>query len=189
MSLREKAIEYLSRSAADRSPRKFAICAVAPLVFFTILCAIAVGLYYLGKLMSLPEIRSPIATFVGYPFIIVGLMLMLGSVSQFLYSRGTPVPMNPPPKLVSGGLYHYVRNPMVAGLFIFVAGLGLLLGSLTILLVLLPLLVAALTWEIKSIEEPELAQRLGQDYLDYRSRTPMFFPRLWRPKADHLTGR
>ena len=33
-------------------------------------------------------------------------------------------------------------------------------------------------WELKSIEEPELAKRLGEDYIKYRKRTPMFFPNL-----------
>jgi protein-S-isoprenylcysteine O-methyltransferase Ste14 len=33
-------------------------------------------------------------------------------------------------------------------------------------------------WELKAIEEPELTKRLGQDYIEYRKKTPMFFPSL-----------
>jgi protein-S-isoprenylcysteine O-methyltransferase Ste14 len=29
---------------------------------------------------------------------------------------------------------------------------------------------------LKAIEEPELLKRLGEDYIEYRERTPMFFP-------------
>ena len=32
--------------------------------------------------------------------------------------------------------------------------------------------------ELKAIEEPELEMRLGKDYLDYKKKTPMFFPKM-----------
>ena len=31
-------------------------------------------------------------------------------------------------------------------------------------------------WELKNIEEPELIDRLGDEYADYRRNTPMFIP-------------
>lgn len=33
--------------------------------------------------------------------------------------------------------------------------------------------------ELKKIEEPELAKRLGKEYLEYKKVTPMFIPKLW----------
>jgi protein-S-isoprenylcysteine O-methyltransferase Ste14 len=39
-----------------------------------------------------------------------------------------------------------------------------------------PLFVLTNVWELKEIEEPELVRRLGEDYLAYRERTPMFIP-------------
>ncbi len=189
MRIREKAIQYLSRAAADRSRGKYVICAVAPIVFFSVIFAIALGVYSLGELLKLPRILSPITTYASYPLLVIGLVLMLGSVSQFLISRGTPVPLSPPPKLVSQGFYRWVRNPMFGGLFIFIIGLGLWLGSIAMLFVFLPLLIAAATWEIKTIEEPELERRLGQEYCDYRRCTPMFFPRLWRMRAGKSTDK
>ncbi|MCC6964481.1 MAG: isoprenylcysteine carboxylmethyltransferase family protein [candidate division Zixibacteria bacterium] len=180
MSLREKAIEYLSRAAADRSPRKYAICALAPIVFFTLVLLAALGVYYLGEWLELQEISSPVVPYVAYPLIAIGMAMMVGSVAQFLLSRGTPVPISPPPTLVTSGLYRLVRNPMFAGLFVFLAGLGLWLGSVTILFIFLPLLISGVTWEIKAIEEPELERRFGQMYRSYRECTPMFLPRLDR---------
>ena len=35
-------------------------------------------------------------------------------------------------------------------------------------------------WELKEIEEPELVKRFGDEYVEYRRRTPMFFPGLGR---------
>jgi protein-S-isoprenylcysteine O-methyltransferase Ste14 len=34
------------------------------------------------------------------------------------------------------------------------------------------------TWELKEIEEPELVRRLGEEYIAYRNRTPMFVPKI-----------
>jgi len=31
-------------------------------------------------------------------------------------------------------------------------------------------------WELKKVEEPELARRLGEPYVEYRKQVPMFFP-------------
>src|SRR5690606_31706554 len=115
MDLREKLIQYLSRSAAKRSPGKYAICAMAPLVFFALIFFVALGVFYLGEWLDLPEISSPIVSYAAYPLMAIGMALMVGSVIQFLLSRGTPVPISPPPTLVTSGLYRHVRNPMFAG--------------------------------------------------------------------------
>ena len=38
------------------------------------------------------------------------------------------------------------------------------------------LFIALNVWELKAIEEPELAKRLGEAYLEYKKNTPMFIP-------------
>ena len=55
-------------------------------------------------------------------------------------------------------------------------GCGVLFGSVSLLCVFTPLFICMNVWELKSIEEPELEKRLGEDYSEYRKRTPMFFP-------------
>ena len=39
-----------------------------------------------------------------------------------------------------------------------------------------PLYVLVNMWELKEIEEPELVRRLGDEYIEYRRKTPMFIP-------------
>ena len=54
-------------------------------------------------------------------------------------------------------------------------------GSKKVLLaffIFTPLFILINVMELKMIEEPELAMRLGKPYLEYRAKTPMFFP--WR---------
>ena len=50
------------------------------------------------------------------------------------------------------------------------------------------LFVLVNAWELKYIEEPELAMRFGDEYIEYRRRTPMFLPRAAKLSAS-LFGR
>jgi len=67
---------------------------------------------------------------------------------------------------------------MLTGMFLLLFGLGFVLQSLTLLLIFTPLFILLSVLELKIIEEPELAMRLGRDYLNYRKKTPMFFPKI-----------
>ena len=66
---------------------------------------------------------------------------------------------------------------IVLPVFIII-GLGFFLGSPTLVFFFTPLFVGINTWELIAIEEPELEKRLGQAYLAYRQKTPMFIPRI-----------
>jgi len=66
---------------------------------------------------------------------------------------------------------------MLLGVFVFLFGLGIVLASISMVFLFTPLFILSNVSEIKHIEEPELVRRLGEQYLEYRRRTPMFFPR------------
>jgi protein-S-isoprenylcysteine O-methyltransferase Ste14 len=95
---------------------------------------------------------------------------------KFIKAHGTPVPFNPPPTLVTGGLYSYVRNPMIAGNIFLLFGLGILVNSISVAFIFTPIFVLLHAMNLKFIEEPELERRFGDEYMDYKKRTPMFFP-------------
>jgi len=65
---------------------------------------------------------------------------------------------------------------MLTGVFALLLGFGIFFGSVALIFVLTPLFILLNFMELKTIEEPELAKRLGPAYIDYRNRTPMFFP-------------
>jgi protein-S-isoprenylcysteine O-methyltransferase Ste14 len=111
------------------------------------------------------------------PFFLLALVLIGWSVQTFLKARGTPVPFNPPPQLVTSGPYAYSRNPMLSGVFALLFGFGVFFESVSLLLVFTPFFIWVNYWELKAIEEPELVKRLGPEYIEYRKRVPMFFPR------------
>ena len=65
---------------------------------------------------------------------------------------------------------------MLTGVFFLLFSFGVFFGSVSLLIVFTPLFIFINFWELKSIEEPELEKRLGEEYIEYRKRTPMFFP-------------
>ncbi len=65
---------------------------------------------------------------------------------------------------------------MLTGVFALLFGFGILLRSAYLLVIFTLLFIFINVWELKAIEEPELLKRLGQDYIEYRKRTPIFFP-------------
>ncbi|MCL5808481.1 MAG: isoprenylcysteine carboxylmethyltransferase family protein [Deltaproteobacteria bacterium] len=114
------------------------------------------------------------------PFLLGGALLWVWSVWRFLKTKGTPIPVNPPPVLVTDGLYAYSRNPMLAGVFLMLAGIGILFGSVTLTCIATPVFVFVSILEFKYIEEPELERRFGKAYREYKEKTPMIIPRFPR---------
>jgi glucose/arabinose dehydrogenase/protein-S-isoprenylcysteine O-methyltransferase Ste14 len=187
-TLRESIIDFIYRSATapERIRRRltplggaFFIGLVLLLIFVSLLA---------DRFLGFPPLSSwPQALFAALPLIATGASVWLWSVLQFVRAKGTPVPLNPPPRLVEEGPYRYVRNPMLAGVFIMLLGLGVLFRSWSLTVIFTPLFILCALLEFKLIEEPELERRLGGAYRDYRSRTPMIIPRLRSLQAWLLT--
>lgn len=114
---------------------------------------------------------------IGMPLLTAGGVLTFWSVALFIMAKGTPAPLNPPPRLVTDGPYAYSRNPMLGGIFTMFFGAGALLNSGALFCLVTPVLVIAARIFVKTVEEPELEARFGVDYIKYREKTPMFFPR------------
>ena len=121
-------------------------------------------------------VPKPFHIILSLPIFSIALFLIGWSVFNFFKAKGTPVPFNPPPQLVKTGPYAYTRNPMLTGVFSLLFGFGVFFGSVFLIFVFTPLFILVNFWELKSIEEPELEKRLGEEYIEYRKGTPMFFP-------------
>jgi protein-S-isoprenylcysteine O-methyltransferase Ste14 len=129
------------------------------------------------KFLGFPKLLpASLNIIVSAPILAIGLFLMIWSILQFVRVKGTPVPFNPPPKLVTTGPYAHVRNPMVTGVFVLLFGLGVLLRSISLVSIFTPLFILFNVWELKAVEERELERRLGKDYIEYKKRVPMFIP-------------
>jgi protein-S-isoprenylcysteine O-methyltransferase Ste14 len=109
--------------------------------------------------------------------LILGWLICAWPAMAFFRTRGTPVPFNPPPKLMTAGLYAYIRNPMLLGLFIFLIGLGVLFSSLSLIFIFTPLFILINVFYLKAIEEKEMEKKFGIEYLEYKKDVPMFIPK------------
>ncbi len=129
------------------------------------------------RLLDLPGLLpESVNLLLAISVIFAGAAITAWSAYYFLKTKGTPVPFNPPSKIVKTGPYRYVRNPMLTGVFLLLFGIGFGINSVSLVLLFTPLYVLVNVWELKQIEEPELVKRLGNDYINYRRLTPMFIP-------------
>lgn len=113
----------------------------------------------------------------GLAMIVIGIVFGLWSVfSEFIIGEGTPVPLMPTQKLITGGPFAYCRNPMAFGTLCAYAGIAVFIDSLSSY-IFVSILAGALTAYIKCIEEKELEARFGAEYLEYKSRVPFILPR------------
>jgi protein-S-isoprenylcysteine O-methyltransferase Ste14 len=161
--------------------------AVGSAVFFLVGPGIVAGL--IPWWLTGWRVREPVPYWapmrvLGVILLAAGLFALVQAFVRFVVEGlGTPAPIAAPERLVVGGLYRYVRNPMYVAVLTVIVGQALILGQL----VLLP--YAAAFWVITAAfvrwyEEPALTRRFGADYEAYRRAVPAWRPRLrpWEPR-------
>jgi protein-S-isoprenylcysteine O-methyltransferase Ste14 len=116
----------------------------------------------------------------GWVLIAAGVVVLLSAFVRFVVEGlGTPAPVAPTEKLVVGGLYRYVRNPMYLAVAATIVGQALVLGRPILLLyaVLFGVVVAGF---VHGYEEPTLRRQFGEEYDAYRREVPGWWPRFRR---------
>ena len=113
--------------------------------------------------------------------IITGAAALSTVVNLALKGLGAPFAIALTQKLAVDWGYAWTRNPMVLSTLAFLVSLGIWFQSALFVLWVLVLFAPALLFFVKVYEERELELRFGASYLEYKSRTPMLFPR--RPRG------
>jgi len=122
-------------------------------------------------------IRVNFSLFAGSILVLIGLMIMVVCISAFIrIGRGTLAPWSPTKKLVITGLYRYVRNPMIFGVLIALIGEAFALRSLNILIWAASFFIINTLYFIV-YEEPNLEDRFGNEYLDYKKHVSRWLPK------------
>ncbi len=109
-------------------------------------------------------------------FIVFSLLGLYSAIVMVRIGEGTPLPLDQTQKLVTKGPYKYVRNPMaIAGIGQGIA-IAIFFGSIHLLSYVI---LGAILWHfvVRPIEEKDMIQRFGDDYVEYRNRV-----RCWIPK-------
>ena len=144
---------------------------LAILLGCAVLAATRLGLNSYAWLIPLSPLIGLILMFIG------ALLLVMVVFNLILKGLGTPFAVSLTRVMVTEWSYAWTRNPMILSALAFLVGLGLWLRSAIFLIWLLIVLGPVIFVFLKVYEERELEIRFGVKYMDYRQRTPMFFPR------------
>ncbi|OGO30784.1 MAG: hypothetical protein A2Z29_03785 [Chloroflexi bacterium RBG_16_56_11] len=120
------------------------------------------------------------AVFLGGSGFVSGLFMLLGSVAMItglvLMGKAFRQIHRAGGGLVTDGLYSWIRHPQYSGLFLITVGM----------FIQWPTLVTAAMWPVLIFmyyrlalrEEKEMVNIFNEDYIEYKRKVPMFFPRL-----------
>jgi len=176
-------IAWLGRKMLDKKPTTsraawittFVHYAVVILAGVAVTRAIKTHQHWSGWLL-------PVPTEIGLLLVIVtGGATLLTVINLALKGLGAPFAVALSRKLAVDWLYAWTRNPMVLAVLALGLSLGVWFQSIRFVLWVLILFAPALLFIVKVYEERELEIRFGASYLEYKSRTPMLFPR--KPKG------
>lgn len=119
-----------------------------------------------------PRLESTLARATGTALVLGGFVVTLACSGLFLRrGGGTPVPIDPPVRLVATGLYRHSRNPIYVAYVVVLAGVFLFLGHAALLLYA-ALVTAGIHAAIVWWEEPVLRDRFGDEYERYVRSVP-----------------
>jgi protein-S-isoprenylcysteine O-methyltransferase Ste14 len=139
------------------------------------------------------EVREPLPHWLplraaGAALIAPGVAVLMHAFWRFVVEGvGTPAPVAPPRRLVVGGLYRFVRNPMYLAVEAIIVGQALVLGQ-PILLPYGAVFALAVGAFVHLYEEPTLHRQFGKEYERYQRAVPAWRPRRrpWKGSADGL---
>jgi protein-S-isoprenylcysteine O-methyltransferase Ste14 len=146
----------------------------------------AIGLCVAGPVLEETDALEPIdgldggaAHAMGAVLAVAGLLATVGA--QLAMGEAWRIGVDPEERtrLVTGGPFGVVRNPIYAGIIPFFAGIGLLVPSaLTIAGAVL--ILVALELQTRLVEEPHLLRVHGSEYVAYAARVGRFLPGVGR---------
>jgi len=138
------------------------------------LVLVFLGIAHSPEAMAILHLISNAIIFFGFYLMYKGWRLIHGAYGE---------------KLITEGVYAYVRHPQYSGLFLITIGFLIQWPSFS-MLVMWPVLMVAY-YKLALKEEKNVEEQFGQEFLEYRNRVPlMFFPkRIFDENSEKLIGR
>ena len=139
------------------------------IMLFSINLGFGVGIYnlYISQLYSIPSLLNYFrSTELGIFLILTSFLLIYLSAKSFKSHQEDPNPITKSNKLITVGIFKYIRNPMYLSLILFQLGVGSLLSFLHISFFSLFTLFILHFFIIKK-EESYLRDKFGKQYVMY----------------------
>ena len=174
---------HRSRAPSPLDPLKLvrkARAAAASLVFLVVAPGVIAGLVPWS--LTGWHLRGPLPYWLplwigGLILVAAGVLVLVQAFARFVAEGlGTPAPVAPTQRLVVGGLYRYVRNPMYLAVAAIILGQALALSQLILLPYAAAFAVAVASF-VRWYEEPTLRRQFGEQYETYRRAVPAWWPR------------
>jgi protein-S-isoprenylcysteine O-methyltransferase Ste14 len=114
-------------------------------------------------------------------FLLGAFFLIWSNIFLLIVGKGGPTEgfntsISPKTKnLVTKGPYRYTRNPMVFGAFSLYISIGIFLNSILCLISIFIFLYFVIKY-LKLSEEKRLLKDFGDEFKDYKIKTPLLFP-------------
>ena len=158
-------------------------------VFFVVAPAMVAGVVPWSITRYTGLVETPFAV-LGLVVVALGLAALVACFVQFVREgRGTPAPIAPTEKLVVGGLYRWVRNPMYLAVGAMILGQAVAFASIGVL-VWFGLFAVAVVSFVAAYEQPTLRSTYGPSYDAYCRAVPAWWPRLtpWDGESGSLAA-
>lgn len=122
-----------------------------------------------SSLLGVGEFGMLISMIFGYALLFIGIGLFIQGWRELFRARQQE-------RLVTDGLYRFVRHPQYTGLFLGLFGEGVVHWPTIFSVAIFPGIVLAYFLLARSEEKKVIAQ-FGEEYLEYQAQVPMFIPR------------
>jgi protein-S-isoprenylcysteine O-methyltransferase Ste14 len=167
--------------------------ALGSAVFFVAAPCVVAGLVpWLISGWQIRRPQSPVAIArmtLGGVLLVLAIVALVRAFARFVMEgEGTPAPVAPTERLVVGGEYRFVRNPMYLAVMTAILGQAMIFGSAALVL------YAIAVWAVMAAfvhwyEEPVLLERYGDEYERYSQAVRAWVPRLhpWQADTDRAS--
>ncbi|MFX0152720.1 MAG: methyltransferase family protein [Candidatus Hodarchaeota archaeon] len=137
---------------------------------------------YFEYRMIMNQILSPLITALisisgSVLLILGGILLLLGRIQLGEYG-GPKIIVEDKHKLITTGLYQFIRHPMYLGFLLLFFGYSLAFGSF-VMTIVITFIFFLIFKNRMDIEERLLISEFGEEYLRYMGRTKRLFPILY----------
>ena len=118
---------------------------------------------------------SSVFPFIGIVVIICGLVIRWIAIFSLKRQFTVDVAITKDHRIISVGIYRFVRHPAYAGSILSFLGLGLCFANVISLLMIFPPICAAFLYRIR-VEEKALINAFGEEYVRYCNSTRRLIP-------------
>ena len=145
------------------------------ILWITIFISVNIGVALSFQRVGYFGAGSSVFPIIGIVVIVCGLLIRWIAIVSLKRQFTVDVAITKDHRIVSEGIYRFVRHPAYAGSILSFLGLGLCFANIISLVVVVPPICAAFLYRIR-VEEKVLMDAFGEEYVRYCASTKRLIP-------------